>query len=66
MEAAARTERMKEGTPRVDWAELLSRTFDFDVFVCMRCGGRRHEIRGLTDGHGHVGRAEQALLVRSR
>ncbi|TNV44530.1 ATP-dependent helicase HrpA, partial [Corallococcus exiguus] len=22
---------MKERTPRVDWAELLRRTFDFDV-----------------------------------
>jgi hypothetical protein len=28
---------MKERTPRVDWAEWLSRTFDFDVFVCVRC-----------------------------
>jgi predicted acetyltransferase len=27
-EAAARTERMKQRTPRVDWAELLRRTFD--------------------------------------
>ncbi|MCY1080592.1 transposase [Archangium lansingense] len=32
LEAAASKERMKERTPRVDWAELLSRTFDFDVF----------------------------------
>jgi len=30
---------MKERTPRVDWAELLKRTFDFDVFACWRCGG---------------------------
>jgi hypothetical protein len=28
MEAAARKEQMKERTPRVAWAELLSRTFD--------------------------------------
>jgi hypothetical protein len=40
-EAAARTERMKQRTPREDWAELLRRTFDFDVFACVRCGGRR-------------------------
>jgi hypothetical protein len=38
-EAAARKERMKERTPRVDWAELLKRTFARDVFACVRCGG---------------------------
>ena len=32
-EAAAKQERMKERTPRVDWAELLKRRFDFDVFA---------------------------------
>ncbi|WP_395854723.1 hypothetical protein [Cystobacter fuscus] len=37
---------MKEKTPRVDWAEWLKRTFDFDVFVCVRCGGRRRVPRG--------------------
>jgi hypothetical protein len=35
---------MKEKTPRVDWAELLRRTFDFDVFASMRCGGRRRVL----------------------
>lgn len=39
-EAAARKERMKERTPRVDGAGLLKRTFDFDVFACVRRGGR--------------------------
>ncbi|MFE8605477.1 ATP-dependent helicase HrpA [Archangium violaceum] len=39
---------MKERTPRVDWAELLKRTFDFDVFVCVRCGGRRRVLAYLT------------------
>ncbi|MFE8596578.1 transposase [Archangium violaceum] len=39
-EAAARKERMKERTPRVDWAGLLKRTFDLDVFACVRCGAR--------------------------
>jgi hypothetical protein len=29
---------MKERTPRVDRAELPRRTFD--VFACVRCGGR--------------------------
>ena len=38
-EAAARKERMKQRTPRVDWAEWLKRTFDFDLFACVRCGG---------------------------
>jgi hypothetical protein len=32
LEAAARKEPQKERTPRVDWAELLRKTFDFDVF----------------------------------
>ncbi len=39
-EAAARKERKKERTPRLDGAGLLKRTFDFDVFACARCGGR--------------------------
>jgi hypothetical protein len=37
---------MKERTPRVDWAELLRRTFDFDVLACARCGGRRSVPQG--------------------
>ncbi|WP_083680932.1 transposase [Archangium sp. Cb G35] len=48
LEVAARKERMKERTPRVDWAELLKRTFDFDVFVCVRCGGRQRVLAYLT------------------
>jgi len=32
-EAAARKERMKQRTPRVDGAELLKRTLDFEVFA---------------------------------
>ncbi|WP_420718352.1 transposase [Pyxidicoccus sp. MSG2] len=36
IEAAARKLRMQERTPRVDRAELLSRSFDFDVFACVR------------------------------
>ncbi len=51
-EAAARTERMKQGTPRVDWAELLSRTFDFDVFACVRCGGRRRVLAYVKGARG--------------
>jgi len=51
-EAAAKQERMKGRTPRVDWAEVLKRTFNFDVFACMRCGGRR---RVLAYGKGAGG-----------
>ncbi|WP_375758757.1 hypothetical protein [Corallococcus exercitus] len=40
-QAAASKEPLKERRPRVDWAGLLRRTFDFDMFVCVRCGGRR-------------------------
>ncbi|HYO56582.1 hypothetical protein [Archangium sp.] len=43
-QAVARKEPMKEKTPRVDWAELLRRTFDLDVFACVRCGGRRRVL----------------------
>jgi hypothetical protein len=38
-EAAARQELKKKRTPRLDWPGLLSRTFDFDVLACVRCGG---------------------------
>ncbi|NMO23010.1 ATP-dependent helicase HrpA [Pyxidicoccus fallax] len=24
----------------MDWVELRRKTFDFDVFACVRCGGR--------------------------
>jgi len=43
-EAAASKQPKKEKTPRVDWAELLKRTFDFGVFACLRCGGRRRVL----------------------
>jgi hypothetical protein len=36
LEAAVSKDPMKERTPRVDWAELLSRTFDVNVFACGR------------------------------
>jgi len=41
----AHWERLLQGelyaiAPRVDWATLLRRTFDVDVRVCPRCGGR--------------------------
>ena len=51
-EAAARKERMKQRTPRVDWAALLKRTFDFDVFACVRCGGRRRVLAYLKEAGG--------------
>jgi hypothetical protein len=28
------------------FAEMLRRTLDFDVFVCVRCGGRRRVLAG--------------------
>ena len=43
---------MKERTPRVDWAELLKRTFDFDVFACVRCGGRRSALAYVKEAGG--------------
>ncbi|WNZ60027.1 hypothetical protein QEG98_28945 [Myxococcus sp. MxC21-1] len=58
LEAAARKEWMKERTPRVGWAELLRRTFDFDVFACVRCGGRLKalaQMKGASRGAGDSG-----------
>ncbi len=51
-DAAASKEPMKEKTPRVDWAELLSRTFDFDVFACLRCGDRRRVLAYVNEAGG--------------
>jgi hypothetical protein len=45
---------MKQRTPRVDGAELLKRTFDFDVFACARCGGR---LKGVGVREGRQGSA---------
>jgi hypothetical protein len=33
LEAAARKEPKKERTPGLDWAELMRKTLDFDVFA---------------------------------
>jgi hypothetical protein len=45
-EAAARTEGMKQRTPREDWAELFSRRFDLGVLACERYGGRLKGVGG--------------------
>jgi hypothetical protein len=50
--AATVEKPMKEKTPRVDWAELLSRTFALDVFACVRCGGRRRVLAYVTAPSG--------------
>jgi len=64
---------MKERTPRVDWAELLRRTFDCDVFACVRCGGRRRVLAYVREAGGvraiveHLGLAtEGARLAPAR
>jgi hypothetical protein len=51
-DSAAKQEPMRERTPRVDQAELLKRTFDFDVFVCVRSGGRRRMLADVKGGGG--------------
>jgi hypothetical protein len=51
-QAAASKEPLKEKTPRGDWAELLKRTFDFDVFACVRCGGRRRVLAYVKEAGG--------------
>jgi hypothetical protein len=52
LEAATRKESKKERTPRVDWTELLRRTFDFDVFAWVRCGGRRRVLASVKGARG--------------
>ena len=47
-EAAAKAETKKKQTPRLDWPGLLRRTFELDVFECVRCGGRRRVLSYLT------------------
>ncbi|WP_239470510.1 transposase [Archangium violaceum] len=51
-EAAASKEPMKERTSGVDWAAVLRRTFDFDVFACVRCGGRRRVLAYMKEAGG--------------
>jgi hypothetical protein len=45
--ATAVEEPRKQRTPRLDWAGLLKRSFDFDVFRCPGCGGRRRVLAVL-------------------
>ncbi|QRK07325.1 transposase [Archangium violaceum] len=52
LEAEARKEPKKERTPRVDWAELLRKTFDFDVLACERGGGRRSVLAYVKQASG--------------
>ncbi|WP_245591698.1 ATP-dependent helicase HrpA [Cystobacter fuscus] len=51
-QAAASKEPIKEKTSRVDWAEWLRRTFDFGVFACVRCGGRRRVLADVNEAGG--------------
>jgi hypothetical protein len=41
----------KASTPRctMTWAELLKRTFAFDILHCERCGGRARVIAAITE-----------------
>jgi hypothetical protein len=43
---------MKQRTPRVEWAELLKRTLDFDVLACVRCGGSGRVLAYVKAGRG--------------
>jgi hypothetical protein len=36
-------------SPRIDWARLLSRSFDVDVLVCPKCHGRLRVLDEVTD-----------------
>ncbi|MFP2905110.1 transposase [Pyxidicoccus sp. 3LFB2] len=45
--ASAAEVRRKQRAARWDWASLLKRSFDFDVFTCPGCGGRRRVLAVL-------------------
>jgi hypothetical protein len=36
-------------SPRIDWATLLRRTYNVDVMVCAKCGGRLRVMAVVTD-----------------
>jgi hypothetical protein len=36
-------------SPRIDWANLLRRSFDVDVLVCPTCRGRLRVLGEVTD-----------------
>ena len=61
----AHWERLLEGelyasSSRIDWRTLLKRTFDVDLRVCVRCGGRL-EIRAVVTETASVARLLAAL-----
>jgi hypothetical protein len=41
--------RLLATAPRLDWATLLKRTFQIDVFVCPRCHGPTRVIAAITE-----------------
>ncbi len=45
--AGAAEVQSKQRVARLDWATLLKRSFDFDVFTCPGCGGRRRVLAVL-------------------
>ncbi|WP_375758750.1 transposase [Corallococcus exercitus] len=63
-QAAASKEPLKERRPRVDWAGLLRRTFDSDMFVCVRCGGRRRVLASVKQAAGVRAIVEHLGLLR--
>jgi hypothetical protein len=58
-------EPIKERTPRLNWVELLRRTFALDVFACFRCSGRRGVLAHLT-APGEVRAILEHLALRTR
>jgi hypothetical protein len=36
-------------SPRLDWATLMRRTHDVDVFLCSKCGGRLRVVEVVTE-----------------
>jgi hypothetical protein len=50
--APGAVEHTSKRPPRLDWAGLLRRTFQLDVFACSRCGGRRRVLAYVTARRG--------------
>ncbi len=58
--------------PRLPWAQLLRRTYGFDVLACAGCGGRLRLLTAITDKAvarailTHLGRPADELRARTR
>jgi hypothetical protein len=68
-----RGSRVRAATSRIDWAELLKRTYDVHALACPKCGGRLKFIAVITDApvarailKSMGERADRPVIARAR